>query len=235
MMTISIIIPTYNEEENIEKLVRFIKENSNDSVSDIFVSDGGSQDATLEVAIRAGARALVSAGKGRSAQMNFGAAQTTGEILYFIHADCLPPPSFVKDILSAIQQGYDIGRYRSEFNSSKTLLKINAWFTRFDLFIAMGGDQTLFVKRPLFEKCGRFDERMNIMEEYDFCNRARAIGKYRIMKGNALISARKYDTNSWFRVQWANATIVKMFRRGSSQQQMLDTYKRMLAYRKNAF
>jgi GT2 family glycosyltransferase len=76
---------------------------------------------------------------------------------------------------------------------------------------------------------------MKIMEDYDFCERARKLGRYKIIPKAALISARKYETNSWLQVQLANARVVSMYKKGASQQEMLETYKRMLSYRKNAF
>jgi hypothetical protein len=76
---------------------------------------------------------------------------------------------------------------------------------------------------------------MKIMEEYEFCERAKKIGKYKILKGEALISARKYDGNNWIDVQKANYKVVSMYKKGASQQDILETYKHMLTYRKNGF
>lgn len=234
MITISIIIPTYNEAENIGKLVKYLIENCDNSVVDLIVADGGSTDNTLEIAKQSGAKAMVSPVAGRAVQMNYAAEIAKGDVLYFIHADCYPPKSFVNDIQMAIKNGYDLGRYCSQFDSNKLIIKINAWFTRFDMFICMGGDQTLFIKNDLFTKCNGFNRSMKIMEEYEFCERARKTGRYKILKGKALISARKYNTNSWLKVQLANYKVVNMYKKGATQQQLLDTYKRMLSYRKNA-
>jgi rSAM/selenodomain-associated transferase 2 len=233
-MTLSIIIPTYNEAENIGKLVSFLHRHSNGR-TEIIVSDGGSTDNTMEKATEAGAKAFVSAGKGRAAQMNYGTSVAGGDVFYFVHADCYPPAGFISDIEQALRQGYHLGRYRTCFDSPKTLLKINAWITRFDLFICMGGDQTLFIKRSLFEDCRGFKEDMLIMEEYEFCQSARQQGRYKIMNGAALVSARKYEDNSWWQVLRANAKVVRMYKKGASQQHMVQTYKQMLAYRKNSF
>lgn len=234
-MTLSIIIPTYNEEASIGALVRFLRKHSTGAVVDLIVSDAGSEDRTLEEAAAAGATAVVSPGKGRAAQMNFGASLAKGDVLYFIHADCYPPASFVSDISEAIRKGFDLGRYYTKFDSKRTILKINAWFTRFDFFICMGGDQTLFIKHSLFNECNGFREDMKIMEEYEFCQRARQKGRYKIMNGSALISARKYETNTWLQVQLANAKVVRMYKQGASQQELVDMYKRMLSYLKSSF
>ena len=233
-MTISIIIPTYNEADNVGKLIRHLIAHSNSSLVDIIVSDAGSGDDTMSIAKQAGANAVLSSGKGRAAQMNYGAGIAKGDVLYFIHADCLPPPEFMSDIQQAIQAGYNMGRYCTKFNSDKTILKINAWFTYFDFFICMGGDQTLFIKKSFFAQCKGFREDMKIMEEFEFCKRARKLGKYKILNGEALISARKYDTNSWLRVSLANLKIIRMYKKGASQQQMAATYKQMLSYRESA-
>lgn len=232
-MTLSIIIPTYNEAAAIGPLVQYLKKHSSGQVVDLIVADGGSTDDTLAQARAAGAKAEASPQSGRAAQMNFGASLARGSVLYFVHADSYPPPSFVADIAGAVAGGAGLGRYRTRFNTNKTILKINAWFTRFDFFICMGGDQTLFVRRGLFDDCGGFNAEMKIMEEYEFCQRARAKAKYAIMKGAALISDRKYHTNTWLQVQRANARVVRLYRRGAPQQELVATYRQMLQYRKS--
>lgn len=234
-MKISIIIPTYNESAQIGKLVRYLFQHGTSALAEVIVSDGGSDDDTGARAREAGAQAVLSPEKGRAAQMNHGASLAKGEVLYFVHADCYPPVTYCDDIQQALAQGFDLGRYRTQFDSKKSILKINAWFTRFDFFICMGGDQTLFIRRAMFASCGGFREDMRIMEEYEFCKRAREKGKYKIIPKAVLVSARKYETNSWLQVQLANSKVVSLYKQGASQQEMVEAYKRMLSYRKNAF
>ncbi len=230
-MKISVIIPTYCEIETIGKLISHIKAFGGDKIAEIIVADGQSNDGTLAEAKKNNVKAVSAPVKGRSAQMNYGASLSTGNILYFVHADAIPPPTFADDIISAVQNGFELGRYRTKFDSPKWYLKINAWFTRFDWFICMGGDQTFFITRSLFEKTGGFDSSMKIMEEYEFVKRARINHKYKIFSKVALVSARKYDTNSWWRVQMANRKIITMYKQGATQQEMADTYKKKLRYR----
>ena len=225
---ISIIIPTCNEAACIGKLIAFLQKHGGEYVAEIIISDGSSTDETVAIAQQAGATVFVSPQIGRAAQMNFGVTKATGDILYFIHADSFPPVNFVSDIINAVNNGFDFGRYRSKYDSTNFMLRINAWFTRFNWFICYGGDQTLFVTRKLFEQSGGFKSDLLIMEEYEFCERLMKLGRYKIFSDTALISARKYNNRNWLQVQLANRKAVKCFKKGMPQQQILEEYKRML-------
>lgn len=228
---ISIIIPTFNEESSIKKLIQFLRLHSSPQHTEIIISDGGSTDNTIEIATDAGAQSVLSPAKGRAAQMNFGASIAKGTFLYFVHADTCPPATFVTDIINAGEDGFDFGRYRTKFDSRKFILKVNAFFTRFDWFICYGGDQTFFISKKLFDTIGGFNSTMLIMEDYEIVQRAKENGRYKIFSNDALVSARKYETNSWLTVQLANRKIVKMYQQGKSQQEMVKKYKELLNYR----
>lgn len=227
-MTLSIIIPTFNEEAHIGKLISYLRCHANGNLAEVIVSDGGSTDLTCEIARAEGARVIQSAQKGRAAQMNNGAIGASGALLYFVHADTLPPPTYMHDIIRAVQQGADLGRYVSAYQSSSRLLKLNALLSYLDTFAGMGGDQTLFIRALFFQQTGGFDTSMKIMEEFEFCARARKAGRYMIIRKPVLISARKYEKNGWLRVQRANFMIVRMYLKGATQQQMTEYYKAYL-------
>ncbi len=234
-MKVSIIIPTYNEAENMEKIIPYLRSVTENSAVEIIVSDAGSSDNTVENAKKNGAVTILSPLKGRAGQMNYAAQFATGNILYFVHADSRPPLTFYRDIKTAVAKGYNCGCYRSQFDSKSLLLKVNAFFTRFNVLFCRGGDQTIFVTRELFDSVGAYKNEMLIMEDYDFLERIRKHGKFKLFNKATVFSARKYNENSWLKVQKANLAVVRMYKKGSSQQEMLDTYKRMLNYRENAF
>ena len=95
MSKISIVIPVLNEEKFIGKLLHHIDANSNSSnISDIIVVDGGSTDKTKDVVACFADVQLLNSEKGRAKQMNLGAKASNGEVLYFLHADALPPKNF---------------------------------------------------------------------------------------------------------------------------------------------
>lgn len=234
-MKISIIIPTYNEDGNIEGLLQHLKKNNNENIAEIIVSDGGSSDDTLTIAGANGAVALESPVAGRAGQMNYALEHATGDIYYFVHADSKPPESYTDDILNAINEGFDCGSFRTAFDSDKYLLRINAFFTRFNYLFFRGGDQSIFVTRDLMNKVGEYKEDMLIMEDYDFIERIQKHGKFKLIPKSTLVSARKYDENSWLKVQLANYAVVKLYNKGATQEEMITTYKRMLDYRDSSF
>ena len=70
------------------------------------------------------------------------------------------------------------------------------------------------------------------MEDYEFIIRAKKVLKFKIIPKNVVVSARKYKTNSYLRVQKANLKVMRMFLSGkASQEEMMETYHRMLDYR----
>ena len=66
------------------------------------------------------------------------------------------------------------------------------------------------------------------MEDYDIVIRAKQKAKYKIINKNALVSARKYVKKSWWKVQKANYCIVQMYKKGASQEAMINKYKELL-------
>lgn len=227
-MKISIIIPTLNEAAHIGRLVPYMRESGRDRVAEIIVVDGGSRDGTVEKARAAGANVLEVAVASRATQMNTGAAHAVGEVLYFVHADTWPPDTFATDIIEALEAGHAMGCYRYRFNSPSLLLRFNAWFVRFPWLWCQGGDKTFFIRKAVFWEFNGYDERYVVMEEYDFLRRAKKQYRLRILPKNVIISARKYEHNSWLKVQIANATAFGMFRRGEEPTRIREVYKRML-------
>lgn len=230
-MKVSIIIPVLNEAENITRLVNRLKNCGEQYVKDLLVVDGGSEDDTVALAEKAGAKVLVSPRKGRAAQMNYGAAHSQGDILYFVHGDTLPPECYMDEIIKAVEENYPIGCFRFKFDSNHLLLKINSYFTRFDRLWCRGGDQSLFITRSLFNELNGFRDDYKIMEDYDIIIRARKNHPFKIIPKNILVSARKYETNPYLRVQLSNLIVFNMYRLGYSQEVMANTYKKLLNYR----
>jgi predicted glycosyltransferase involved in capsule biosynthesis len=97
--------------------------------------------------------------------------------------------------------------------------------------MSRGGDQTLFVTRALFERLGGFNERFVIMEDFEIISRIRRLASFFIVPQDVVVSARKYETNGWLRVQLANLTAFSLFFLKVSPARIARTYKAMLHYR----
>jgi glycosyltransferase involved in cell wall biosynthesis len=152
-MILSIIIPTFNEAAIIGKTITYLQNNLLGKAYEIIISDAGSTDNTIAIAQSLGIKALHSPLKGRAGQMNYGAQNATGTVYFFVHADCLPPPTFFDLIENAIQNNFDCGSFRTRFDSSNLLLRINSFFTQFN-YLFFRGDQGILnqkhgIKWPL--------------------------------------------------------------------------------------
>jgi len=222
---ISIIIPTFDEEKNLGKLLERIKAYSPSENIEILVADGGSNDLTYNIAEAWEATVFKSPLKGRAYQMNYAAAKARGRTLYFVHADTMPPKSFFSDVISALDKGYRAGCFRFLFDGGPWLLRINAFCTRFKGLPFRGGDQTLFIDKSLFDSLGGYDETYVIMEEYDLIRRVERENVFHIIPKNVLVSARKYDDNSYLRVTFANYLAMKMFLHSEKPEKIAVTYR----------
>ena len=226
---ISIIIPAYNEEGHIGTTVRLVRQLGDmKDVTEIIVVDGGSGDATCKEAADAGAVALVSPQKGRAAQMNCGASVATGTILYFLHADSIPPSGFTTDIIRAAGNGYKSGCYRLQFDHRHWFLQANSWFTRFDVNAVRFGDQSLFAVTEAFQKSGGFREELLMMEDQEIIHRLKKQGPFIVMKGAVITSARKYLDNGIYRMQVIFFRIWFLYYRGYSQERLLKLYRKLI-------
>src|SRR5260221_11101716 len=85
-LLVSIIIPAWNEEKNISRLLESINNQSYKGVETIVVDDG-STDKTAEIAKKLGARVFKRKRNERSIERNFGASKAVGVYLVFLDAD----------------------------------------------------------------------------------------------------------------------------------------------------
>jgi rSAM/selenodomain-associated transferase 2 len=225
---ISVILPVYNEEGVIGTTVKYLKSITADCAVEIIVVDGGSTDHSAEEARREGATVIQSEHKGRAAQMNTGARASRGTILYFLHADSRPPRTMYDDILHAVSQGFPAGCYRLRFDVDHWFLKANTWFTRFDINAFRYGDQSLFVKRKLFDEIGGFCEHLIVMEDNEIIKRLRKHARFVILPRDVVTSARKYVDNGIFRMQGTFYLIYLLYHLGCPQQSLLRLYRRIV-------
>ncbi|NOT36683.1 MAG: glycosyltransferase family 2 protein [Saprospiraceae bacterium] len=227
-MSISIIIPALNEEKTVGILLEYLRKNSPNENTQIIVVDGNSSDNTIQESKRLADIVLGCPYPSRAKQMNLGAKHAVHTTLYFVHCDVIPPHTFYQDIQNAVRENYTIGLYRQSFDSSNPLLLINTFCSRFRKLYCRGGDQTLFIDYKLFNHIGGFDENYVIMEEYVLLKKCWNTEKIKLFPDYTIVSARKYSTNSWLRVQWANFVAFSMFNKGIDSQEIKNKYLNIL-------
>lgn len=230
-MMISVIIPVYNEQENLVKRLSFLCEQANKFNIEIIVSNSPeTTDNSSNVCKNySKIRYFKSDKKGRAAQMNFGATKAKGDIFLFLHADTQLPTDFYNQITTAISKGNKVGFFAYKFDRDTFLLNINSKFTTKDGFFAGGGDQCQFFKKATFKALNGFNEEFCIMEDFEMINRVRKQKiPYTIIKSKAIASARKYNNNSWLKVNLINGYVFLKYKLGASPNSLRKTYKSLL-------
>lgn len=227
-MSISVIIPTFNEAESITQTINKVRQHSNDHILETIVVDGGSTDATTEKAKNAGAKLTQSSKKGRAEQMNIGATQARGEILYFLHGDTYPPKSFDSSIKKAVDQNNQAGCFQLSFDDDHFLLRIYGWFTRFDINLFRFGDQSLFITKNAFDKLQGFREDHIVMEDQEFVRRIKKNFSFTILDKPVITSAQKYRDNGIIKLQLVFTLILLLYYIGIDQDQLVSLYKKFI-------
>lgn len=227
---ISIIIPTYNEEENIEQLLSAIKQRQTGYVAEVIIADGFSEDSTVDIAKKCGAMVHICNHTGRGPQMNEGANLAKNPVLYFLHADSIPPPGFDSMIIHSLKSGSSAGCFRLRFDDDHPLLKFYAWFTRFSLTVFRFGDQSLFCEKRIFQEIGGFDESLAVLEDQDIVKRLKKKSAFKIIDHEVETSARKYRDNGVIWLQVVFTIIVSGYYLGVKQSTLAHLYKSLVEF-----
>lgn len=232
-MSISIIIPTLNEADEIAATLEAAFRNDTLLVtSEFIVCDGGSEDQTVAIAQQMGAICVVSNRPGRSIQMNMGASDAKGDILLFVHADTQLPYGWSESIQNAIQMGYGAGCFQLGFNHPSWVLRMYGWFTRFDIDFGRFGDQGLFIVNDHFKQLGGYLEDHRVLEDNELIRRIRASGiMFKVMDKATTTSPRRYLEQGIIRLQIIFVSIYIMWRLGVSQDTLVAFYRRRVANR----
>lgn len=228
---ISIIIPTLNEEENISSLLEYLLKNSSETFTkEIIVVDGGSSDNTIKkVKLFPRPVQLITASKGRAIQMNSAAKIASGTILYFLHADSLPPKDFDKYIVEEVEKGNPAGCFYLKFKSNHWWLKLAGWFTKLNWKMCRGGDQSLFITQPLFNQLGGYNEDYIIYEDQILINQLYKKNLFTVINKPILTSARLYEKKGVWTLQYYFWMIYLKKKLGATPQQLYNYYKKNIA------
>jgi rSAM/selenodomain-associated transferase 2 len=198
MPTLSIILPVLNEAPTIAAALDALAP-LRAAGTEIIVVDGGSDDASVELA-RLRADRVLSAPRGRAAQMNAGAAGARGEVLLFLHADTRLPANADRLIAQAIASGRHWGRFDVRIAGASAWLPIVAALMnlRSRLTGIATGDQAMFVARDRFAAAGGFPD-IPLMEDIALARALRRGGRPACLAARVTTSGRRWDANGVWR------------------------------------
>lgn len=200
-ITVSVIIPCLDEQENLARLLPTLKEPG----VEIIVVDGGSRDYSCDIA-SINADRLLTGEPGRALQMNNGARIASGDILLFLHADTRLPHNWRQLVLDALRPPKAAGGYFDLLlDNDRFIFRLigKGASLRSRLFDLPYGDQALFVRKSVFREMGGYRP-IPIMEDADFVRRLRRRGKLVFIPSPIVTSSRKWERFGVFRTTAAH-------------------------------
>ncbi|QPD05578.1 MAG: hypothetical protein Nkreftii_003352 [Candidatus Nitrospira kreftii] len=227
MVTISVIIPTFNEERSLPRTLACL---SASDPAEIIIVDGGSTDGTLtraqEFCAHTATARVIMAPRGRASQMNEGAKASQGEVLLFLHADTQLPPQTERIVGLALTSPSVVGgRFDVRFDSSSPWSQVISSFMnrRSRLTGIATGDQALFVRREVFEMLGGFSE-IPLMEDIEFSRRLQQAGRIMALRETVVTSFRRWDTQGPLRTILLMWTLRFLYWVGVNPHQLARVY-----------
>ncbi len=194
---LTIVIPTLNAAGQLPATAACLIEGLQGSlVRELVISDGGSQDGTVDLADDLGA-VLVSGAPGRGGQLRRGADVAQGDWLLFLHADTHLLPGWSGVVGRHIQTSAKAGYFRLKFRDSGGLARLFAAGANMRSRLGLPyGDQGLLISRGLYDQVGGFPD-IALMEDVAI---ARALRGQMVMLGaQAATDATRYHKTGWFR------------------------------------
>jgi glycosyltransferase involved in cell wall biosynthesis len=194
---LSIIVPTYNEEDFLPRLLASIE--AQDFIDrEVIVADNRSRDRTRAIARARGARVVP--GGTPAVGRNRGAREARGEYLMFLDADVVLPEGFLTRIVHRFDEEFvDVcipwirpidgtkAIYRTIYQFSNTFYKL------MEVLQPQGLGVCILVTRRLHERIGGFLETKRVSEDFDYISRAAKVGRFRVFPGvHVYHSVRRY-------------------------------------------
>jgi rSAM/selenodomain-associated transferase 2 len=222
---ISVIIPTLHAARHLPATFLSIFDAAVDGfVSEVIVSDGGSEDATLKIAEDAGATVIVGE-RGRGQQLRAGAEAARKPWLLFLHADTTLERGWAEEVKTFMMNGGDSAaafRFRLADSGFQPRLFESAVALRCRFFALPYGDQGLLISRKLYDAVGGFAP-IPLMEDVDFVRR---LGRRRIamLKTGAVTSAERFRRDGYVRRSLSNLSCLMSYYRGVSPERLAERY-----------
>lgn len=192
---LSVIIPTLNEAESLKHTIDAVK--ILDKNIEIIVVDGGSSDATIEIAESYSVE-IIQSTRGRGTQLHTGANAANGEILWFLHADTIPDLQAIAQMKTALENPNIVGgNFTICFDGNSTAARfMTRLYPNLRKIGLLYGDSAIFVRRENYLKIGGFKS-LSLFEDLDFINRLKRTGELAYLPAKVTTSSRRFENRSF--------------------------------------
>lgn len=211
--SLSIIIPTLNEARLLSKTLGQLRAYS--THEEIIVVDGGSSDATFDIARQYTPNVFASQ-RGRGIQQDVGARHASGKVLVFLHADTTLPQNYSTIIYRTLSDPNIVfGSFRLSIHPSTRVLELICFMAnlRSRLFSLPYGDQALFVRSDAYFQAGGFRP-WPIMEDVDLVHRLSRVGSFKLARASVITSARRWQHENPIYATIRNWALMLLFLKG---------------------
>ena len=227
MSKISIIIPTYNEANNLPLLLSDLSIIKREV--EILIIDCGSEDKTIDIANIYGAKIYQSKEKNRGLQLNIGAKNALGEWFIFLHADSRLNRDWLKKIKSVLKDDESyIYSFMFQIDSKKIIYRFLEILVNFrSIFLKTPyGDQGLIIHRKTYFKNNGYSK-IPLMEDLDFIKRLKNKENLRVLNFPIYTSSRKWEKTNIFQQAFNNWKFRRRWLKGESIDSIyIDYYKK---------
>jgi enolase len=194
---ISVIIPTLNEEKYLPLLLESLKRQTHQDF-EVIVADAGSKDKTQEIAEKW--RARIVEGGLPAAGRNKGAKKAKGDILFFMDSDVILPKEFIEKTLKEMEErNLDVAACYTRVLSDKNIDAFmyglgNLYFGVSQFLNPKATGRCIIVKKKIHQEIKGFDEKIKLLEDFDYIKRAARAGKFRYLNSQQIpTSVRRLD------------------------------------------
>ncbi len=164
--------------------------------------------------------------RGRGTQCNAGARRARGAILVFLHDDTqLPADAWARIEAAFTDPQVGVACFRLRFDRRHALLRIYAFFSRFDSVWTTFGDQGIVVRQTTFEALGGFPD-WPLFEDVELTRRARRARCLVKLASSVTTAATRFERNGILLQQWHNAVSLVRFLRGASPWALAQVYEK---------
>jgi glycosyltransferase involved in cell wall biosynthesis len=196
MTTLSIIIPTLNEERHIDALLSDVAAQTR-APDEVIVVDAGSQDATVEVVARFPFAKVLEGRPPVACGRNLGGRSAGGDVLIFLDADARPPKTFLERFLAEFERRrLDVAcPLYLPYRSTRA---IEAFHVGFNLItrasqgvLPSGGGTCIAVRGGVFRQSSGFDPSLKF-DDIELIRRLSRGRRFGIVEERLYLSDRRY-------------------------------------------